>query len=67
MNATLLAANLTQLWHLIPLIVAVSLVYGATRHEYVSEILQHGVRFGAWVLGFIGVLFVILALVARSL
>jgi len=67
MNAPLLAAHFVQLWHLIPLVAAVSLVYGATRHEYVPEILEHAARFGGWVLGFIGVLFVVLALVARIL
>ena len=63
----LLAAHVNQLWHLVPLVLAVSLVYGATRHEYVPEILSHSVRFGGWVLGFIGVLFVVLWFVARSL
>lgn len=67
MNTPLIATHFVQLWHLLPLVAAVSLVYGATRHEYVAEILQHAVRFGGWVLGFIGVLFVILALIARSL
>lgn len=67
MSAPLLAAQITQLWHLLPLVVAVSLVYGATRHEFLREIAGHAVRFGGWVLGFMGVLFLVLALVARSL
>lgn len=67
MPPILFALHLLQLWHLLPLIVAVSLVYGATRHELRRPILEHAARFGGWVLGFIGVLFVILALVAASL
>lgn len=67
MPTTLFAAQIIQLWHLIPLIIAISLVYGATRHELMDQILGHAVRFGGWVLGFIGVLFAVLAVVAKTL
>lgn len=49
-----------QFWHLVPLVVIVSLVYGATRDEEWTPILEHALRFGIWILGFLGVIFVIL-------
>jgi len=49
-----------QLWYALPLIVSVSLVYGATRHELMGPILQHSFRSAVWMLGFMGVIFVIL-------
>ena len=45
-----------QTWYLLPLIVAVSLVYGATRHELFGPILQHTLRTAGWLVGFMGVL-----------
>ena len=50
---------MSYLWHLPILIVLVSLVYGATRHELMLPILHHALRFGGWVTGFMLVLFVI--------
>ena len=41
-----------QLWYALPLLVSVSLVYAATRHEEMGPILQHAVRFGIWVVAF---------------
>ena len=41
-----------QLWYALPLLVAVSLVYAATRHEEMVPILQHAVRFGMWLIVF---------------
>jgi len=38
----------SQLWHLVPLILAVSLVYGATRHELLSPILHHAWKTVLW-------------------
>ena len=42
---------MNDLWYALPLLVAVSLVYSATRHERWKPILSHAVRFGAWVAG----------------
>ena len=40
-----------------PLIVSISLVYAATRHEEMGPILSHAVRFGMWIIVFmVGVL-----------
>ena len=68
MNDPLLATlAYPQLWHIAPLIVAVSLVYGATRHEQLGEILSNAFKFGLWIVGFIGVIFAILYFVANQL
>ena len=49
--ATLLpmAAMANRLWYALPLVVSVSLVYAATRHEEVPAILNHAWRFGMWI------------------
>ena len=61
---TLLLANLwtSDLWYALPLIIAVSLVYGATRHETMQPILRHAIRFGTWIIGFMAVIFAVLLL-----
>ena len=65
MNNLLLAAVETNdLWYTIPLIVAVSLVYSATRHELMTPILTHAVRIAVWVIGFMAVIFVVLLLIS---
>jgi hypothetical protein len=54
-----------MLWYALPLIVSVSLVCAATRHELIRPILHHAVRFGAWVLVFMGVFMALLAFLER--
>ncbi len=56
----LLFAEIHRLLYLLPLLVSVSLVYGATRHERFAPILEHAIRFGFGVVLFLGILFVIL-------
>ena len=56
-----------QIWFLFPLIIVVSLVYGATRHELMGPILHHAVRAAAWMLGFMGVVFLVLLFVSWGL
>jgi hypothetical protein len=63
----MLFAETSQLWYALPLIVTISLVYGATRHELMRPILEHALRFGIWVTGFMAVLFVILFAIERTL
>lgn len=64
--AVLVATRLgdMNLWYAIPAIVAVSLVYAATRHEETGPILQHAVRVGAWITGFMLAVFVVIEFVA---
>ena len=49
-----------QLWYALPLIISVSLVYGATRHEHLLPILHHSWRSAVWMVGFMSVIFVVL-------
>jgi len=48
-----------QIWYAVPLIVATSLVYGATRHEFLKEIVNQSLRAGAWLLAFLGIIFAV--------
>lgn len=56
----LAAMTTNQLWYMAPLVVSISLVYGATRHEYFVPILQNALRAAWWILSFMGVIFLIL-------
>jgi hypothetical protein len=58
----LLAASLLakQIWYIVPLLVSVSLVYGATRHELWRPILYHAWHTAVWMLVFMGSIFVVL-------
>lgn len=56
-----------KLWHLAPLIVAISLVYGATRHEEMKAILIQAYRTGAWLTGFLAIIFAIFAILSWTL
>ncbi len=57
----------SRLWYAVPLIIAVSLVYGATRHELMGPILQHSFRTAAWIAGFMVVIFAVLAFMSWNL
>ena len=61
-----LLAEITRMWYALPLIVVISLVYGATRHEQPKPILEHAVRFGGWIVMFMIVLFGVIWLVSNS-
>ena len=52
----------SDLWYALPLIIAVSLVYSATRHVQMQPILHHALRIGVWIVGFMAVVFVVLLL-----
>jgi hypothetical protein len=56
---------IASLWYAVPLIVCVSLVCAATRHELMRPILEHAVRFGVWVLVFMAVFMGLLAFLER--
>ena len=55
-GSILLAAGIARLWYAVPLLVSISLVYAATRHELMRPILEHAVRFAFGVLLFRGLL-----------
>lgn len=56
----LFAATEHFLWHAVPLIAIISLVYGATRHELLGPILIHAYRTAIWIVAFMAVIFAIL-------
>jgi hypothetical protein len=51
---------INQFWYALPLVVVISLVYSATRHELMPSILVHAVRLGLWITGFMAAIFVVL-------
>ncbi len=61
-NQLLIAKSIwdAQIWYAIPLIVVVSLVYGATRHENLRDILIQCYRSAVWVIGFMAIIFAII-------
>jgi len=54
----------SYLWYSVPLIVTISLVYGATRHELMIPILQHAWRTAKWIVGFMLVIALILSVMS---
>ena len=54
------AVELYHVWYALPLVVAVSLVYAATRHEAMAPIVKHAMGCGAWILGLMAVVMVLL-------
>ena len=60
----LAVVGLNDLWFTMPLVVALSLVYAATRHELMVPILTHAVRIGLWIIVFMVVIFLILLLLS---
>ena len=63
----LAAAHINDLWYALPLIVAVSVVYSATRHEAMEAILSGALRIGAWITGFMAFFFVVLLVMSSML
>ena len=49
-----------RVFYAIPLVVVISLVYGATRHENLKEIFVHSFRSAVWVLGFMAIIFALI-------
>jgi len=59
-SAALLAVRINDLWYALPLIVVVSLVYSATRHELPAPIATGAIRMAAWISAFMVIGFAIL-------
>ncbi len=62
LNSPLL--GISRVWYCLPLIVSISLVYGATRHELMPQILEHAARFGVWIVTFMLAIFAVTVLVS---
>jgi hypothetical protein len=65
-NILLAAGQLNKLWYMAPLIVSVSLVYAATRHEDMRLIARHSLRVGAWIIGLMLVILAVLLLISMQ-
>jgi hypothetical protein len=63
-NLLLSVVAINSLSYALPLIVVVSLVYSATRHEQMRPILLHSLRTGTWIVAFMIIVFVVLELIA---
>lgn len=59
----LLSISPTYLLYYLPLIVAISLVFGATRHEDMGLVLRHAFYTARWITGFMGLIFVVLLVI----
>lgn len=53
----ILFGAIAKIWYSIPLIVVISLCYGATRHEHLREIFIYAFRTCTWITVFMGVIF----------
>ncbi len=47
----------SYLLYYVPLIIAISLVFGGTRHENTSLVLRHAFQTGRWITGFMAIIF----------
>ena len=54
------------MWYAVPLVVVISLVYAATRHELMKPILLHAARWMAWIFGLMTVVFLVLNLISSA-
>jgi hypothetical protein len=61
----ILLAEINDLWYALPLILSVSLVYAATRHEATDEIVRHAARISGWIFGFMLIVFVVLVCISN--
>lgn len=59
-----LIAEMNRLWYAPPIILCVSLVYAATRHEDMKLILAHARGFGLWTVIFMVIVGVVLETLA---
>jgi hypothetical protein len=59
--------GMNDMWFALPLIVGVSLVYAATRHEEMGPTAIHAARIAAWIVGFMIVIFAVLYVVSWRL
>jgi hypothetical protein len=57
MICVLAAMDPLRIWYAVPIIVSVSLVYAATRHEVMGPILVHAGRFAVWIVAFMAIVF----------
>lgn len=54
----------TYLMYYVPLIISISLVFGATRHEDTQTILKHAFYTARWITGFMAIIFFVLLVIS---
>ena len=54
-------------WYAIPLIVSISLVYGATRHEHIVPIAVNAYKSALWIVIFMAVIFLVIWIIGMGL
>ena len=59
----MLSISPTYLLYYIPLLIAISLVFGATRHEDMRLILMHSWQTARWITGFMVIIFAVLLMI----
>jgi hypothetical protein len=52
-----------DLWYAVPLVIVISLVYAATRHEAMEPLLYHAARVGGWIVGLMAAVFAVIWLI----
>jgi hypothetical protein len=55
--------DFARLWYAAPLIIAISLVYGATRHEQTPKVLMQSLKSFLWIMAFVVVIMAVVVLV----
>ena len=60
----LAATGAARMWYAVPLITSVSLVYAATRHEEMGQILIHALRFAIWIVVFMAIVLAVIQLMS---
>lgn len=65
LTVCLFAAHIHNLYYAVPLIIVVSLVYSATRHEYMQAIISGAIRVAIWITVFMALIFLVLWGVGR--
>jgi uncharacterized membrane protein YciS (DUF1049 family) len=58
-----LTVSPTYLMYYLPLLLAISIVYGATRHEDMTLIWRNALHTAYWVSAFMGVIFLVLLVI----
>lgn len=64
-DETMLSISPTYLLYFVPLIISIALVFGATRHEDTTLIIQHSWYTARWVTGFMAIIFLILYVLGK--
>jgi len=55
-----LTGSVPNIYYAAPLVVVISLVHGATRHENPAEIIKHSLRSFVWVVSFMAIIMAVI-------